>query len=110
MEIKSKFIKPENITITIGGVEVKPYVMKKYYNISLVQTGDNSYEIKPCYNTLFGSNSFDTEEEANKCIEWMKDNIMRGVFKNYKGVSIDFIINSLVILYKEEAKYEEAYN
>ncbi|MGL5752059.1 MAG: hypothetical protein ACRCXT_16115 [Paraclostridium sp.] len=107
---KTDSFKPENITITIGGVEVKPYVMKKYYNISLVQTGDSSYEIKPCYNTLFGSNSFDTEEEANKCIEWIKDKIMRGAFKNYKGVSIDFIINSLVFFYKQEVLDEETNN
>ncbi|MGL5753589.1 MAG: hypothetical protein ACRCXT_23800 [Paraclostridium sp.] len=107
---KTDSFNPENITITIGGVEVKPYVMKKYYNISLVQTGDSSYEIKPCYNTLFGSNSFDTEEEANKCIEWMRDEISNGAFRNYKGLSIYFIIDKLVISYKRRVNYEEAYN
>ncbi|MGL4453837.1 MAG: hypothetical protein ACRCXT_07700 [Paraclostridium sp.] len=107
---KTDSFKPENITITIGGVEVKPYVMKKYYNISLVQTGDNSYEIKPCYNTLFGSNSFDTEEEANKCIEWMKNEISNGALRNHKGLSIDFIIDGLVIKYKRRVSYEEANN
>ncbi|MGL5752730.1 MAG: hypothetical protein ACRCXT_19485 [Paraclostridium sp.] len=107
---KKDSFNPKNITITIGGVEVKPYVMKKYYNISLVQTGDSLYEIKPCYNTLFGSNSFNTEEEANKCIEWMKNEISNGVFRKYKGVSIDFIINRLVVLYKQEVLDEEANN
>ncbi|MGL5750548.1 MAG: hypothetical protein ACRCXT_08480 [Paraclostridium sp.] len=107
---KTDSFNPENITITIGGVKVKPYVMKKYYNISLVQTGDNLYEIKPCYNTLFGSNSFNTEDEANKCIEWMKDEISNGAFRNYKGLSIYFIIDRLVIKYKRMVNYEEAYN
>lgn len=107
---KTDSFNPESITITIGGVEVKPYVMKKYYNISLVQTGDNSYEIKPCYNTLFGSNSFDTEEEANKCIEWMNNEISNGAFKNHKGLSIDSIIDGLVIKYKRVVYYEETYN
>ncbi|MGL5189929.1 MAG: hypothetical protein ACRC7S_09825 [Cetobacterium sp.] len=41
---KTDSFNPENIIITIGGVKVKPYVMKKYYNISLIQTGGVNYE------------------------------------------------------------------
>lgn len=105
---KTDSFKPENITITIGGVELKPYVIEKYYNIELVQTGDNSYEIKTIHNYSFGSNSFKTESEANNCIEWIKGAIKRGAFNNYTGVSIDFIINSLVFFYKQEVLDEEA--
>ncbi|MGL5753293.1 MAG: hypothetical protein ACRCXT_22305 [Paraclostridium sp.] len=107
---KTDSFNPENIKITIGGVEVKPYVIEKYYNIELFKTGVSSYEIKTVHNYSFGSNSFKTEIEANNCIEWIKGAIKRGAFNNYTGVSIDFIINSLVFLYKQEVLNEETNN